>query len=86
MSRGAMHNYDNKTKLGQIISIQLCQIGKNQKWLALECDVTDAHISMVLTGKSKPSNLLLYKISKALGIDCTVLIRAMVEIRPLEVN
>lgn len=50
MPRGAMNNYSNRPKFGQIIAVQLCAKGKSQKWLSEQCGVTQAHISMVLSG------------------------------------
>lgn len=79
MPRSAMNNYNNRPKFGQIVVVQLCPQGKSQKWLAEQCSVTQAHISMVLSGKANPSNGLLYGIAHALNIESNALIDALFE-------
>lgn len=79
MPRSAMNNYKNRPKFGQIVAVQLCAQGKSQKWLAEQCSVTQAHISMVLSGKANPSNGLLYGIAHALNIKSNALIDALFE-------
>lgn len=79
MPRSAMGNYKHKSEFGKIVSMQLCTMGKNQKWLAEQCGVTPAHISSVLSGKAKPSNGLLYSIASELEISVSYLISALFE-------
>lgn len=79
MPRSAMNNYSSKPRFGQIVTLQLDAQGKSQKWLAEQCGVTQAHISMVLSGKARPSNYLLYGISNTLHIKSAALINALFE-------
>lgn len=79
MPRGAMNNYSNRPKFGQIVAVQLCKQGKSQKWLSERCGVTQAHISMVLSGKAKPSNGLLYEMANVLHVESSTLINALFE-------
>jgi transcriptional regulator with XRE-family HTH domain len=79
MARSVTNNYSNKPKFGQIVAVQLCAMGKNQKWLAAQCSVTQSHISMVLAGKANPSNSLLYEIANSIGVESSTLINALFE-------
>lgn len=79
MPRSAMSTYNQKSEFGKIVSMRLCTMGKNQKWLAEQCDVTPAHISSVLSGKAKPSNGLLHSIASELEISVSYLIYALFE-------
>lgn len=77
MSSNIVNSYNKKSRFGQLVITQLCRQGKNQKWLAEQCNVTQAHISMVLSGKANPSNNLLYGISNTLHIESGFLIEAL---------
>lgn len=79
MSRSVMTHYSRRPRFGQIVARQLCTMGKSQKWLAEQCNVTQAHISMVLSGKANPSNGLLYEIAQNLNIESNMLIDALFE-------
>lgn len=79
MSSSIVHGHNSKSRFGQFVVTQLYMQGKNQKWLAEQCNVTQAHISMVLSGKANPSNNLLYDISNTLCIDSGFLIKALFE-------
>lgn len=79
MSRSIRKCYDSKPKFGKLVSIQLCSIGKSQKWLANQCNVTPSHISMVLAGKANPSNNLIFEMASALGVESGTLINALFE-------
>ena len=79
MSRSIPKGYDSKPKFGKLVSFQLCAIGKSQKWLANQCNVTPSHISMILAGKANPSNSLIFEMASALGVESGALINALFE-------
>lgn len=79
MYSNIVHSCNSKSRFGQLVVTQLYSQGKNQKWLAERCNVTQAHISMILSGKANPSNNLLYCISNTLRIDSSFLIKALFE-------
>jgi transcriptional regulator with XRE-family HTH domain len=62
------------SELGKAIIEKLYETGKSQSWLAEECKVTKCHISMVIRGKCRASNILLWGISKALDLDFDALV------------
>ena len=57
------------SEIGKTILEKLFEMKKSQKWLADECKVTKCHISMVIRGKCRVSNITLMGMSKALNID-----------------
>lgn len=52
---------------GQVIIHRLNEMGKNQKWLALQCGVTDGMVNHVVTGYALPSLPVALKLAKALS-------------------
>lgn len=56
-------------KFGQLVVKKLYILGKDQKWLAEECGVTRAYISMILRGTYKPSAGITEKIAQLLEVD-----------------
>jgi transcriptional regulator with XRE-family HTH domain len=64
-------------KLGKIILKNLYKKGKNQKWLAMNVDVSAAAVSSIISGRSNPSQQTLKKISDTLKIDINELIKEM---------
>lgn len=79
MSRSIANSCGSKPKFGKLVSVRLCVIGKSQKWLATQCNVTPSHISMVLAGKANPSNSLIFEMATALGVESGTLINALFE-------
>lgn len=65
----------NKSPLGVEILKKLYQLGKNQNWLAKEVGVTPAHISLIIKGDVKPSQIVLRKIADALKLDIRRLLK-----------
>ena len=65
-----MNNVDIKiSEIGRTILEKLAELDKTQTWLANECKVTRCHISMLIYGKTRASNILLWKLSKILELD-----------------
>lgn len=60
---------NKNNEFGIAVVTQLVIMGKNQKWLALECNVSNKTISNAVNGKSIPSPNLSEKIAKALEMD-----------------
>jgi DNA-binding XRE family transcriptional regulator len=58
---------------GIAIVTQLVIIGKNQQWLAKECNVSSKTISVAVNGKSIPSPKLSERIAQVLELDVTEL-------------
>lgn len=70
---------DNKTPLGKVILKKLYLQGKNQAWLAKQIGVSENHISIICSKVKSPKIETLLKISKALDIDTSELLKAVSE-------
>ncbi len=67
MSRPARTSVQGLPRHGQIILCLLRETGKNQKWLAAQCGVTDGMINHVITGYALPSLPVAFKLASALS-------------------
>lgn len=56
-------------KLGREVVKRLFIIGKTQRWLAEGCGVTEAHMSQIINGKTRPSSKVSEKMAELLQMD-----------------
>lgn len=67
----------NKPPLGALIVTRLNEVGKSQKWLADEVQVTQIYLCAVLAGRANPTIRLLQRISRSLNIDIRDMVDAL---------
>ncbi len=58
-----------KNEFGLVVAKKLYILGKEQKWLAVECGVSEAYISRIIHGKARPSAKITEKIAQLLDMD-----------------
>lgn len=58
-----------KPPLGTLITVHLRKIGKTQKWLAEDINVSSIYLCAVMAGRANPTLKLLRRIAKSLDID-----------------
>lgn len=68
---------DRTNPLGREITRSLYMLGKNQKWLAGEIGITEGMISSIVTGRSRPSQKTLLKLSKTLPLSAEKLVECL---------
>lgn len=58
-----------KLNARQAVKVWLAQHDKTQDWLALECGVSQAYLSRVLSGYRPPSDDLIKAVRRKTGLD-----------------
>lgn len=72
-------NMKTKTRFGVLICNRLNEMGKNQKYLAQESNLSPFYVSEILNGRHNPSVRAVYNISKVTGISIEELSSALLD-------
>lgn len=70
-------NLNNKPPLGTLIGGRLKEMGKQQKWLAQEAQISKNYLCAVISGRTIPTLAFLKQIAKPLGLDPLNLVAAL---------
>lgn len=72
-------NMKTKTKFGTVVCNRLFVLGKTQKELAQESNISIYYVNSIVQGKCIPSIKVINSISKSLGIGIDELTKALLE-------
>lgn len=70
-------NLSNKPPLGTLIGRHLKEMGRQQKWLAQEAQISKNYLCAIMNGRAIPTLAVLKQIAKPLGIDPFDLVAAL---------
>ncbi len=68
---------NNKPPLGTLIAVRLKDVGKTQKWLSEDAQVSQIYLCAVLAGRANPTLKFLKKLAKSLDINIKDLTNAL---------